>query len=202
MSSTPTFEDRLLDELKREIALRGSTGRETAPAGARTPERGTRASVRRLLTVRRITVAAIGCAMAALATVVAPGSPAAPAAYAVERHGDGSVTLTVKDQHIGVGAQRELAVVLRRSHIAVIVDVLAPGYVCRGEPVVWGVGERGARMPVLVQQFPREISLRPGNVLVFENLSGHTEPHRVDVFTTRSGIKPCVPVKPTAPDNS
>ena len=65
--------------------------------------------------------------MAGLAVVVVPGSPTAPVAYAVERHGDDSVTLTVKDQNIGIDAQYELARELRPNGIEVVVDVLAPG---------------------------------------------------------------------------
>ncbi|MFF4536822.1 hypothetical protein [Streptomyces aureus] len=202
MSTTPMFEDRLLDELKREISLRESMAPGDTVVGAASPGGGTDAPVRRLLTARRVTLAAAGCALAALATVVAPGSPATPAAYAVERHGDGSVTLTVKDQHIGVRAQRELAWVLRPDDIDVIVDVLAPGHVCAGEPVLWGVDKHGKRVFAVALQWRREITLHPGNVLVFQNLSGHAEPHRVDIFATRSEIRHCVPVKPKEPDRS
>lgn len=87
--------------------------------------------------------------------MVAPGSPAAPAAYAVERHDDGIVTLTVKDQDIGIGAQRELARALRPNDIEVTVTVLAPGHVCEHDTVVWGGRQAGrpcSMFPILTLQ--------------------------------------------------
>ncbi|WP_406369132.1 hypothetical protein OG788_04115 [Streptomyces sp. NBC_00647] len=43
------------------------------------------------------------------------------------------------------------------------------------------------------------MTLHPGNALVFVNLSGSARPHRVTAYTTKGAIKPCVPVKPSAP---
>ncbi|MER5431934.1 hypothetical protein [Streptomyces sp. NPDC002588] len=104
MSARETFEDRLLEELKREIELRGATG--AAPVPVR----------RRALTPRRVVLALAACAAVALAPVVMPGSPGGSAAYAVERHGDGSVTLTVKRRVVD---RQELAKVLGRDDIKV-----------------------------------------------------------------------------------
>ncbi|MFI6486151.1 hypothetical protein [Streptomyces sp. NPDC050564] len=200
MSTRTTFEDRLLDELKREIELREAGVCETGSAEVATGGKAN-ASVRRLFTPRRIAVAAAACAVAGLAAVVVPGSPAASKAYAVERHGDGSVTLTVKDQDIDVDAQRELARQLRPNGIQVTVNVLAPGYICEHDPVLWGINKQGDRVPVLTLQWNREITLRPGNVLVFDNLRGNPQPHRVNAYAAKGEVKPCVPVKLAIPDD-
>ncbi|MGY1500161.1 hypothetical protein ACW4TU_26880 [Streptomyces sp. QTS52] len=182
---TTSFEDRLLKELKREIGLRElDTGR-----------RGTTTSVRRLLTPRRISLAAAACAVAGLAAVVLPGTPADSVAYAMESHGDGSVTLTIKDQLIGMEAQYELAEKLSPKGIQVMVNELAPGYVCDRDVVLWATDKQGNRVPIVAVQLNRAITLGPGNVLVFENLSGHTQPHRVNAYTGKGEIEPCVPVK-------
>ncbi|WP_371660467.1 hypothetical protein [Streptomyces sp. NBC_00280] len=189
---TTPFEERLLEELKREIGLREALSTEVDTGG-----RGTNTSVRRLLTPRRIALAAATCAVAGLAAALVPGTPADSVAYAVESHGDGSVTLTIKDQRIDIEAQNELAEKLRPMHIQVMVNVLAPGYVCDRDIVVRATDKQGKRVPIVDLQWNQAITLGPGNVLVFENLSGHTEPHRVNAYTGTSEIKPCVPVKPT-----
>ncbi|GAA3907067.1 hypothetical protein GCM10023084_69140 [Streptomyces lacrimifluminis] len=187
---TTRFEDRLLAELKREIELREGLSTEVDTGG-----RGTNTPVGRLVTPRRIALVAATCAVAGLAMVLVPGTSADSVAYAVESHGDGSVTLTIKDQKIGIEAQNELAEKLRPKDIQVMVNVLAPGYVCDYDVVVWATGKQGKREPIVALQWNREITLGPGNVLVFENLSGHTEPHRVNAYTGKREIKPCVPVK-------
>ena len=159
--------------------------------------------MRRLVTPRRIAVAAAACAVAGLAAVVLPGSPADSMAYAVERHGDGSVTLTVKDQVIGIDAQRELARQLRPNGIQVTVDVLAPGYICeRSKPdQFWAVNEQGVRVPILTSQRNWGVTLRRGNVLVFENTKGDTKSYRAHAYATKGEVKPCVPVKSAIPDD-
>lgn len=133
--------------------------------------------------------------MAGLAAVVVPGTPADSVAYAVESNSDGSVTLTIKDQLIGIEAQYDLAEKLRPKDIQVMVNVLAPGYVCDHDVVVWATDKQGKRVPVVALQLNRKITLGPGNVLVFENLSGHTQPHRVNAYTGKGEVEPCVPVK-------
>ncbi len=105
MNTRTTFEDRLLDELKKEIGLRGGAA----------PDTGTR----RLITPRRITVAVAACVVAGLAVVVAPGSPAGSTAYAVERHRDGSVTLTLKKAEMDAVALSDLKRQLRADGISV-----------------------------------------------------------------------------------
>jgi hypothetical protein len=187
MTTRTTFEDRLLSELQGEIERRES---EPVPAVRR-----------RLLTGRRLALAAGLCAAAGLAVVLSPGTPTQSPAYAVERHDDGTVTLTVKDQNIDVEAQRELARKLSRNGIEMDVQILRPGYVCKGDTVLWGVNAQGERVPLFVFQLDRKITLRRGNVLVFVNRNDGVEPYRVYVYPTEADVEPCVPVKPT-PDRS
>lgn len=201
MSRRTTFEDRLLDELKGEIQLRESGASETGAAEAATGEGKAKASVHRLftsLTPRRIAVVAAACAAAWLAAVVVPGSPADSTAYAVERHGDGSVTLTVKEQSISVDAQYELAREVRPWGIQVTVDVLAPGYVCERSKVTFpgaAIDEHGNRVPIIPIQSSWDIALRRGNVLAFENTRGSSRPRAVEFYEAKSEAEPCVPMK-------
>ncbi|MER5214025.1 hypothetical protein ABT063_26495 [Streptomyces sp. NPDC002838] len=204
MSTRTTFEDRLLDELQREIELREAGVCRTGPAEVGTGDGKPKASVRRLFAPRRIAVVAAACAAAWLATVVVPGSPADSTAYAVERHGDGRVTLTVKDQDIGIEAQRELARRVRPWGIDVTVDVLAPGYVCERSKVtspVAAVDEHGNRVPVIPFQAGWDVILRQGNVLAFENTRGGSRPRAVEFYKTKSEAEPCVPMKVALPDD-
>jgi len=75
------FEERLLGELKRDAALRG-----VAQVAAR----------RRVFTLPRMLAAGVALA---LGWVLLPGAPSSSesAAYAVQKHADGSVTLRVKE---------------------------------------------------------------------------------------------------------
>ncbi|UIX31676.1 hypothetical protein [Streptomyces sp. GQFP] len=202
-----SFEDRLLKELQREIELRESVSTE-----AETSEGGATTSVRRLLTPRRISLAAAVCAVAGLAAVVVPGSPTDSVAYAVESHGDGSVTLTLQGG-IDLDAQYDLARELRPNGIVVDVELLPPGYTCKP----WGkaaalrlvsVGKDDiVSAPVHSWTVPVRVTLSRGNVLVFENSEGSAEPQAVHAYeidrytldssTTETESEPCVPVKPT-----
>ncbi|WP_327312185.1 hypothetical protein [Streptomyces sp. NBC_01235] len=204
MSTRPTFEDRLLDELKKEIELREAGTCRTGPSEVGSGRGRKRASVRRLLVPRRIAFVAAACAVAWLGVAVVPGSPGDSAAYAVERHGDGTVELTVKDQTIGIEAQRELATKVRPWGIEVTIDVLAPGYVCERSkftpfPGV-AIDQQGDPVPIIPIKASWDFTLRRGNVLAFENMEGMSRPRAVELYATRSEAKPCVPLKVTLPD--
>ncbi|MFJ4201587.1 hypothetical protein ACIP2Y_18405 [Streptomyces sviceus] len=183
MTTRTTFEDRLLVALQGEIERR-----ESVPVPA---------ARRALLTGRRLALAAGVCAAAGLAVVLSPGTPAQTPAYAVERHDDGTVTLTVKDQDIDVEAQRALARRLRPNGIAVEVQILRPGYVCEGDLVIWAVTQQGEKVPLTALKLNKPTTLHPGNVLVFVNTNDGELPHRVDVYPTEADVEPCVPMKPT-----
>lgn len=124
MSTRTRFEDRLLEELKREIGLREE---DLPSAEDATGERGTSTSTGRLVTPRRIALAAATCAVAGLAMVLVPGTPTESVAFAVEPHGNDRVTVTIKKQDIGIDAQYDLAEELRPAGIVVDVAVLDPG---------------------------------------------------------------------------
>lgn len=183
MTTRMTFEDRLLVELRGEIERR-----EAVPVPAMR---------RRVFTGRRLALAVVACVVAGFGVVLAPGTPTGSAAYALERHDDGTVTLTVKDQDIDVEAQRELARKLRPNGIETDVQILRPGHACKGDPVFWAHDEQGKRVPLFVFQWNRKITLHRGNVLVFVNLNDGETPYRVHVYPTEAEVEPCVPVKPT-----
>jgi hypothetical protein len=207
-----TFEDRLLDELKREIRLRESA--KTGSGDARTGEREAKAFLRRFLAPlaplaplvpRRIAVVAAACAAAWLASVVGPGSPADSKAYAVEPVGDGGVKLTVMEQSIGVAAQRELARKVRPWGIQVTIDLLPTGYVCERSKVSPVVDIHGRPLivdgrPLIPVKASWDITLRRGNVLAFENTRGHSRPRAVEFYATKSEAEPCVPMKVSLSD--
>jgi hypothetical protein len=184
MSTRTTFEDRLLDELQKEIERREP-----------------KASVRPLLTARRIAVVVAACAAAWLATVTVPGSPAESTAFATEPLGNGSVRLTVKDQFISTRAQHELADEVSAWGIEVTIDVLDPGYVCERSKVtpLVGLDEQGNRVPIIPIKAGWDVTLRPGNVLAFENTRGSDRPRAIEVYKTRAEVEPCVPMKIVLP---
>lgn len=184
MSTRTTFEDRLLDELKREIERREP-----------------KASVRPLFAVRRIAVVVAACAAAWLASVTVPGSPAESTAFATEPLGDGSVKLTVKEQFISTRAQHELADEVSAWGIEVTIDVLDPGYVCERSKVLplVGLDKHGNRIPVIPMKAGANVTLRPGNVLAFENTRGSDRPRAVEIYKTRAEVEPCVPMKLVLP---
>ncbi|MFD9117406.1 hypothetical protein [Streptomyces bottropensis] len=154
--TTKTFEDRLLDELRREIALRA----EDVPEPVN----------RRTITTRRALVALAACVAAAGVVVALPSSTGGAQAYAVERNDDGSVTVSMKEIGLSGDDQKELSQRLRAEGISVTVDKPRNGYVCagfRGEAYQpgWVVGpSRGTAEVVPHHAF----TLRPGDSLVFE----------------------------------
>ncbi|MFJ9893827.1 hypothetical protein ACIQPR_10915 [Streptomyces sp. NPDC091280] len=209
MSTRTTFEDRLLGELKREILLREAVMRGTSGAKSGTDGAEERTSVRRFVVPRRIAVVVAVCAAAWLAAVMVPGAPVGSKAYAVERHHDGTVTLTFKDQAIDIAAQRELAAEVRPWGIKVTIDLLPSGYVCERSQVapLALVDRYGHRFPVAPAQGSWKLpstwegTLRRGNVLAFENTRGSSRPRAVEFYATRSEAEPCVPVKSALPDH-
>jgi hypothetical protein len=218
MNTKTTFEDRLLDELKREIGLRETELRETvvSEAGPGEPPASVRgAVVRRVVTRRRAALALAACVAAGLAVVVVPGSPADSAAYAVERHHDGSVTLTLTDMALDIAGQRELAERLRPDGITVISDVLDPGYECRhprGERIPGGFfgddtekpdaahkpgGTGGSEARQWGKKVRWEVTLQRGDSLAFENQKPPPKhlAMSMTIYAARGAVEPCRPVK-------
>ncbi|QYX78077.1 hypothetical protein [Streptomyces akebiae] len=181
-----TFEDRLLDELRREIALRGEDG--PVPAVPVVPV------IRRRITPRRAVVALAACVAAAGAVVALPSSQGGSSAYAVERHADGSVTVSMEDIVLSGDDKRELGERLRADGISVTVDKPRSGYVCaqpRGEAYqpAWVVGSSGDAPVMPVHAF----TLRPGDSLVFEEPQWGTRdraPASI-VYAFKGRVEPC-----------
>ncbi|MFJ7626427.1 hypothetical protein ACIQZN_08040 [Streptomyces sp. NPDC097595] len=105
-----TFEDRLLEELKQEITARGPQ-----PAPARP---------RRVVTAPRFALVAGLATAATVAAVLLPGSPGAPKAYAVDRNGDGTVTVTLYD--LTPDPEEQDALVARVRELGVLVSIDSP----------------------------------------------------------------------------
>lgn len=201
-TSRTSFEERLLRELQREIELR------EADAGGEADTAVQRRDAP-LVTPRRIALAAATCAVAGLAMVVVPGTPADSVAYAVESHGNGRVTLTLGER-IDIDAQYELADELRPAGVVVDVELLPAGYTCKP----WGdaaalqlvPADKDAVVsgPVHAWNVPVRVTLGRGDVVVFENSRGSAEPQAVHAYeidrytldssTTEAKSEPCVPV--------
>ncbi|MFC9679979.1 hypothetical protein [Streptomyces sp. NPDC056948] len=204
MTTKTTFEDRLLAELQREIEVRGSTGPAETVAARRSPFAG-------VLTGRRLALTAGACAVTGLVLVLVPGSPSESPAYAVERHGDGSVTLTLTKIAIGQDAQRRLAERLRAEGIHVTIDSLPFGQHCvqpRGKMLASRVergfiGEPPAEGSVPVggptdPAFHRnwQVTLHPGDSLGMENTSrkdGKPGLNSESFYAIKGKIAPCEP---------
>ncbi|MFJ1732313.1 hypothetical protein [Streptomyces sp. NPDC088254] len=197
MSTRPTFEDRLLAELKRDIAFREQPPPATPP--------------RRLLAPRRLAVVALPCALLGLASllglgpVLASEPPAQPVAYAVQGRGDGKVRLTVREQFISVEAQEALARALRPWEIHVTIDVLPPGYVCeRSAPAstLVALDEQGDPVPVVPLKSSWDFTLGRGDLLAFENTAGDHRARAVEHYAAGTKAEPCVSLKLALPDRS
>ncbi|MGA5363754.1 hypothetical protein [Streptomyces purpurascens] len=207
MTTKTTFEDRLLAELRREIEVRGATGAAEAVAARRSPFAG-------VLTGRRLALTAGACAVTGLVLVLVPGSPGESPAYAVERHGDGSVTLTLTKIAIGQDSQRRLAERLRAEGIHVTIDNLSFGQHCkqpRGTMLAGsGVVARGfigdeppeeGSVPVGGPTDPAfhrnwQVTLHPGDSLGMENTSrkdGKPGLNSESFYAIKGKIAPCEP---------
>lgn len=195
-----TFEDRLLAELKVEVAHRSRQA-------AGRPRRAAR---------RRLTGAAV--AAAALAAVVVPTAVGSRApAYAVTRNTDGSITVTIKELRDAGRLERELADRGARTDITYLpqhkrcgntrgVQVDAPPPPPPGrrvlkeselpkaerdqlarQPLVWSAHGRPNSFTI----YPRRI--RPGRTLVVELAESHrTGLWKLGWYLVAGPVRPCV----------
>ncbi|EFL33779.1 conserved hypothetical protein [Streptomyces viridochromogenes DSM 40736] len=206
MTTKTTFEDRLLAELQHEIEVRGAAVPAEAAAPRRSPFAGVLTGV---LTGRRLALAAGACAMTGLVLVLVPGSPAESPAYAVERHRDGSVTLTLTKIAIGEKSQRQLAERLRAEGIHVTIDNLPFGHVCAqprgtmpagsvtrafigGPPEEGSVPVGGPTDPAFHRNW--RVTLHPGDSLGIENTSrkdGKPGLNSETFYAVKGKIKTC-----------
>lgn len=193
MTTADRFEDRLLHELRAVVA--------STPAPAAEPAR------RPLLTRTRLTLGgAVAAAGAAGALVLAGGGGASPA-YAVESHGDGSVTVTVSSVRDAAGLQQKLAA----AGIRAVVDYVPAGKMCRqprGENAK-GNGHTSAMSMAMSQGADGSVTftIAPGQLganetLVIEN-SVDQAASRMGVGIVEGAVGPCVlvdaPPLPPAP---
>ncbi|MFI1484718.1 hypothetical protein [Streptomyces sp. NPDC020747] len=180
--TTHTFEDRLLNELQREIALRAEDPPRPAPV------------IRRTITTRRALVALAACAAAVGGVVALPASTGGSQAYAVERHEDGSVTVSMEEILLSGEEKEELTERLRAEGITVSVDKPRSGYVCaqpRGEAYSprWSLNSSGD--PSVMPK--HEYTLRSGDSLVFEEpepVKGRISP-AASIYAVKGAVEPC-----------
>lgn len=192
MTTRTTFEDRLLAELRHEIALRAVD--RTADAAPTSVWRRCRTA----LTVPRLAVVAVACAAVAGAWVLTPGSPAESPAYAVVSHSDGSLTVTMNDFGLGGTLPDGLVERLKAHGIRVVVEQVPNGYECT-EPRGKGVLGRSASSEGPSQVF----DLRRGDYLVVERLGQRAPDGSFQPVTgfgfVRGDVAPCRPVPAPEP---
>ncbi|MGP4112069.1 hypothetical protein ACTWP5_14280 [Streptomyces sp. 4N509B] len=197
---TSTFEDRLLTELQQEVE-RTVLGEGQAPSRA--------ATRRRLVTPRRaVFTLATACAATATTVVALPGSPA-PAAYAVEAHPDGSVSVSLFDLTMDTEEQARLVEEVREAGVSVEVLNQEPGMRCvepLGEGAVVAMESfrfddsedgTGEELTVIwTENGPEQdhvYELAPSDTMVVEKLS--LDGRRHDVFHFVEGDPdPCEPM--------
>ncbi|MFF4786087.1 hypothetical protein ACFY3E_32795 [Streptomyces griseorubiginosus] len=192
MTTRTTFEDRLLAELRHEIALRAAD--RTADAAPSSVWRRCRTA----LTVPRLAVVAVACAAVAGAWVLTPGSPAESPAYAVVSHSDGSLTVTMNDFGLGGTLPDGLVERLKAYGIHVVVDEVPNGYECT-EPRGKGVQGRPDSSDGPSQVF----DLRRGDSLVVEKLGQRAPDGSFQPVTgfgfVRGDVAPCRPIPAPEP---
>ncbi|MER7170078.1 hypothetical protein [Streptomyces mesophilus] len=204
-----TFEDRLLTELQRELRLRN--------AQAPVPRvRHRRVTPRRIGLV--LGLAATGLAVA----VMAPSSPGGSEAFAVERNGDGTLTIRFNEVSVDRDAQEALGERLREIGAAATFDTVPDGMNCgpvrgdtTGHPVYYirqKDGDGLAKLPPDAVPPPRngasreefeawrklqeqqvKITVGPGDTVVFETTGDPSDPSRVLVYAVKGEAAPCVP---------
>ncbi|MFF7050551.1 hypothetical protein ACFY94_19520 [Streptomyces griseorubiginosus] len=192
MTTRTTFEDRLLAELRHEIALRA------ADRTAATRPTSVWRRCRTALTVPRLAVVAVACAAVAGAWMLTPGSPAESPAYAVVSHSDGSLTVTMNDFGLGGTLPDGLVERLKAYGIHVVVDEVPNGYECT-EPRGKGVPSRSDASDGRGQVF----DLRRGDSLVVEKLGQRAPDGSFQPVTgfgfVRGDVAPCRPVPAPEP---
>ncbi|WFB08232.1 hypothetical protein LRS74_15095 [Streptomyces sp. LX-29] len=202
-----TFEDRLLAELTSEMRLDSAI--RTEPVARR-----------RLVTVRRAALGLAACGAAAAGAVALPG-PATTSAYAVEKHSDGTVTVSVEDASFSPEQQRGLARELRKAGVKAVIDNPPAGMGCaptRGrqegrigftdgaptdEDPTEAAGKTPAPEPTAGDAAPNEgwdlgHELKPGDTLTIENRrltwsAGDDDRRSVVLGVYRGEVGPCVP---------
>ncbi|WP_338698813.1 hypothetical protein V2W30_21490 [Streptomyces sp. Q6] len=146
--------------------------------------------------------------------MLAPGSPTDTPAYALERHDDGSVTLTIEDLALDSEGQADLAGRLKAEGITVSSDTLKEGYRCRSprgtslpgsftpdhgsSPRDGKTGTRAVERDLVRSAAVAgtwKVTLRRGDSLAFENQEPVKGKGRTGMFyAVRGELAPCVPV--------
>lgn len=209
-----SFEDRLLAELKTEVADRASRRRRTVRRWWRAAGRPATARW------RPVAVAAAAAAgLTALAVPTLIGSEAG-AAYAVTRNADGSITVTIKEFRASARLQQELAGDGARTDITYLpqhmrcagergavvgpppppnpgrrvtkMSDLPKSYrdMLAHEPLVWAEPGRPTQKNVF-KIFPQRIE--PGQTLVLELAESHrTKLWKLGSYLVAGPVRPCV----------
>jgi hypothetical protein len=179
--STPTFEDRLLNELQDVL-------RAQAPSHSGRPHR-----VRN----RSLAGAAVAAAATTVAALVLTGS--ASAAYAIDVN-NGTVTVTIKSLKDSVGLRKAL----RDKGILAFVDYTPAGKTCQQPRGQIATDQNPVSSSVRQGAGPATFSinpgtLKPGEVIVIES-SGGNGPSSIGIQLIQGSVAACTLVDaPAAP---
>lgn len=179
------FEDRLL------LALRGVVEANPAPVHSVVP------AGRSLKRPALAGGAVAGVAVAASSLLVAGGSGAA---YAVDSHSDGSVTVTINSLKDASGLQHKLAA----AGVKAVVDYLPAGKACqqpRYQPA--SAGAQGSLQVETRKGGPTTFTISAGELAAGDTLvvetSGGVGFSQIGVGVASGAVRPCTPVDSTVP---
>ncbi len=178
------FEDRLLAELRHIVAER------PAPAAA-APDRSGFGRAPRSPRPRLLAGATATAAAAAVAVLLASGGGGATPAYAVEREGDGSVTVEISSLRDADGLERKL----RAAGIPAVVDYTPEGKTCKQPRGRVATGNSGSSSGSASDAGPATFTFGPGfvkpgqTVVITTSLGEHVSSLGMEII--EGAVAPC-----------
>lgn len=201
-ADVPPLADAARAHTRAQILTRAHHDRAHVPTDVKTPP----ATILRPRRRRRLAFGLGLATIAAAAAAVAVGLPfvgGTPAAYAVEKHPDGTVDVQIRE----FLQPKKLQATLRKAGVPAVVDYVPMGQTCqqpRGHSVTDGEPVRAMPSPadqgLAFRVFPDQ--LKPGQTLVLEASFAKSAPEKAEVVrlgVIRGPVTECAPVSTSRP---